>query len=335
MWFGIRYKTNINFFNLPYQTRMPNLRQIRYFLTIADQGGFTSAATTLCVAQPALSRQIALLEQEVGFSLFKREPRGVSLTPAGALFHARVANLEQSLLAAIEESRQLNCGEAGVLRLLHSSSIPVDHFLPAIRQFTLAAPGARIDLDRISSEQQIVEIAGAKADLGFIRLPVLRRDPSVNLIQLPPERLWVALPEAHRLATRKNLSLADLVDEPFASAVHRERGGLARCVTNLCLSRGFAPRLAPVISRKTSMLTLVAAAFGIAVVPECMTITGVTGVTFRALADDDAVTTAALALPLECSALAQRFVSIAEELWSLPTISAQKKAGHIDPLFSD
>jgi DNA-binding transcriptional LysR family regulator len=305
---------------------MPNLRQIRYFLTIAEHGGFTPAASILCVAQPALSRQIALLEEELGFSLFKREPRGVSLTQAGAHFRERVANLEQSLLDAAEESRQLNSGEAGVLRLLHSSSLPVDYFLPAIRQFSLAAPRARIDLDRISSEQQIMEIAGGKADIGLIRLPILRRDPAVRFIELPAERLWVAMPQTHRLTTRESLKLAELAEEPFVSAVHRERGGLARCVTNLCLSRGFVPRLAPVISRKTSMLTLVGAAFGIAVVPECMTQTEIPGVTYKALLDNDAVSNGAVVLPLDSTALAQRFMEILRETFSIEENPEQKKA---------
>ena len=249
--------------------------------------------------------------------LFKREPRGVSLTPAGAHFRQRVADLEKSILEAVEESRQLNSGEAGVLRLLHSSSLPVDYFLPAIRQFSHVLPRARIDLDRLSSEQQIVEIAGGKADIGLIRLPVLRRHPALHFIELPAERLWVALPQTHHLASRESLNLAELAEERFVSAVHRERGGLARCVTNLCLNRGFVPRLAPVISRKTSMLSLVGAAFGIAVIPECMTQSGVSGVTYKVLADGDTFSHSALVLPLECSALAQRFVGIVENYFSI------------------
>lgn len=311
---------------------MPSLRQIRYFLCIAEQGGFTPAASLLCVAQPALSRQIALLEEELGFSLFKREPRGVSLTPAGAHFRERVAKLEQSLLDAAEEGRQLNRGEAGVLRLLHSSSLPVEYFLPAIHEFCQLAPRARIDLDRISSEQQILEIAGGKADVGLIRLPVLRRDPAVRFVELPAERLWVALPHAHRLASSYYLSLSELAAEQFVSAVHRERGGLARCVTNLCLVRGFIPRLAPVISRKTAMLNLVGAGFGIAVVPESMIKNGPPGVTYKPLTDADAITSGALVLPLESASLAQRFVEIAEKIFSNAANPGQKKTDPMDPL---
>lgn len=289
---------------------MPTLRQIRYFLTVADLGGFTQAAGTLFVAQPALSRQIALMEEELGFALFEREPRGVRLTPAGALFRERVASVDQMLAAAVEEGGQLARGEAGVLRLLHSSSIPAACLLPAMRQLIAAAPRARIDLDRISSEIQIAEVAAGKADVGIVRLPVLRRDPAVTFIELASERLWAALPAAHRLARHRQLVLADLAEEAFVSAVHRERGGLARLVTDLCLRRGFVPALAAAISRKTSMLDLVAAGFGVAVVPEGMTRIGASGLVFRPLGDDDAIALSAAILPQKPSPLAQRFVDI-------------------------
>lgn len=289
---------------------MASLKQIRYFLTVADLGGFTPAAANLFVAQPALSRQIALLEKEIGFELFKREPRGVSLTPAGSSYRDRVMAVEGMLSAAAEEGAQLARGEAGVLRLLHSSSIPAASLMSSIQAFLAETPGARIDLDRISSEAQVTEVANGRADLGIIRLPVLRRDSAVNFIELSDEPLWVALPANHSLAIRHSLVLADLEEIPFVSAVHRERGGLARLVTDLCLRRGFVPKLARVISRKTSMLNLVAAGLGVAVVPQRMTTMTVDGLVFQPLADDDARAGSALIMPLQASPLARRFAEV-------------------------
>lgn len=305
------YKSNIKFLGYPCRFVMPTLRQIRYFLSISAHGGFTPAAAALFVAQPALSRQMALLEEELGFPLFVREARGVSLTPAGSQFLERVAHLEQSLQSAIEDSRQISRGEAGVLRLLHSSSLPIERLLPCIRQFHAEAPSARIDIDRLSSEQQLAEIADGKADIGFIRLPVLRRTDDLTLLPLATERLVAALPAGHALVSAGRLTLDGLAGERFVSAVHRERGGLARCVTELCLKRGFVPRLAPAISRKTSMLALVAAGFGIAIVPEGMRDLGRSGVVFRPLDDADAVAASAMALPASSAPLARRFADIA------------------------
>jgi DNA-binding transcriptional LysR family regulator len=289
---------------------MASLKQIRYFLSVADLGGFTPAAASLFVAQPALSRQIAQLEAELGFALFERNPRGVSLTTAGELYRERVRGIEQQLALAADEAGQLARGNAGVLRLLHSSSIPLASLLPVIRQFLELAPGARIDLDRLSSETQVGEIAKGKADVGIIRLPVLRRDPAVEFIELPNERLWVALPADHRLIGVEQISLADLAEESFVSAVHRERGGLARRVTELCMTRGFLPRLARVISRKTSMLDLVAAGLGIAVVPQRMTVIGNQNLVYRPLGDDDAEAGIAIIQPRQPTPLAARFVGL-------------------------
>ncbi|HXE38882.1 MAG TPA: LysR family transcriptional regulator [Azonexus sp.] len=289
---------------------MPSLKQIRYFLTVADLGSFTQAAAAAFVAQPALSRQIAQLEEELGFSLFAREARGVRLTAAGSVYRDRVLAVENLLASAADEGVQLSRGEAGVLRLMHSSSIPASSLMPSIARFLDAAPGARIELDRISSEAQIGELANGKADLGIIRFPLLRRDPGVTFIELAAERLWVALPAGHPLAGRAALALNELGQEAFVSAVHRERGGLARLVTDLCLRRGIVPRTARVMSRKTSMLNLVAAGHGIAVIPERMTTIETAGLVYRPLVDEDAQARSALALPLEPSVLARRFAEI-------------------------
>ena len=289
---------------------MPSLKKIRYFLTVADLGNFTHAASNLFVAQPALSRQMALLEKELGFSLFAREARGVRLTPAGIGYRDRVLAIENQLSAAAEEGAQIARGDAGVLRLLHSSSIQASSLLPSIRRFLDAAPKARIDLDRLSSELQVTEVANGRADIGIVRLPVLRRDPGVTLAELAVERLWVALPADHPLAARQTLAIGDLQQELFVSAVHRERGGLARLVADLCLRQGYVPKLARVITRKTAMLNLVAAGLGIAVIPQRMTGMMQEGLAYRPLADEDAVARSALVLPLQATALAQRFAAI-------------------------
>jgi DNA-binding transcriptional LysR family regulator len=289
---------------------MPSLKQIRYFLTVADLGGFTPAAAALFVAQPALSRQVAQLEEELGFALFEREPRGVCLTPAGAVYRDRVTAVQNLLAAAAEEGGQLANGEAGVLRLLHSSSIPAGSLMPVIERFLQSCPKARIDLDRIASELQVTEVASGKADLGVIRLPVLRCDTGVRFVELPAERLWVALPAGHTLVSRDSLGMADLQREAFVSAVHRERGGLARLVTDLCLRQGFVPKTARVVSRKTSMLNLVAAGLGIAVIPERMTTQPLDGVVYRPLRDPEAVALCALVLPVQPTPLAQAFADL-------------------------
>ncbi|WP_428827636.1 LysR substrate-binding domain-containing protein [Azonexus sp. IMCC34842] len=297
---------------------MPSFKQIQYFVTVADFGGFTQAAATLFIAQSALSRQISQLEEELGFILFEREPRGVRLTPAGAAYRDRVSSIPITLAAAAEEGLQLARGEAGVLRLLHSSTIPAASLMPALKHFMAVCSKARINLDRASSEQQVSLVANGYADVGVIRLPVLRRDSRVRFIELPAERLWLALPEDHPLAQQESATVASLQQELFVSAVYHERGGLARVVTDLCLKRGFVPNKARIVSPKTSMLNLVAAKLGIAIVPERMTTLGGQGVTYIPLEDEDAKSSCALLLPLQPTLLAQAFADIMMPDGSLP-----------------
>lgn len=289
---------------------MPSFRQIQYFLTVADLGGFTQAAASLFIAQSALSRQISQLEEELGFILFEREPRGVRLTPAGAVYRERVSSIPKTLASAAEEGLQLARGESGVLRLLHSSTIPATSLMPVLDVFTARSPKARVELDRASSEEQVSLVANGNADLGVIRLPVLRRDSRVRFVELAAEPLWGAFPADHPLATQESVTVASLQHELFVSAVYRERGGLARVVTDLCLKRGFVPGTAQIVSPKTSMLNLVAAGRGIAIVPERMTTLGHQGVIFVRLSDDDARSTCALVLPIQPTLLAQTFADL-------------------------
>jgi DNA-binding transcriptional LysR family regulator len=228
-----------------------------------------------------------------------------------------MAGVEAELASAADDTRALARGEAGVLRLLHSSSVPLaGPLLAALGRFNRDVPAARVDLDRVASETQVAEVAAGRADVGVARLPVLRRDPAVEFVPLPDERLLVALPAGHRFEAQPALQLADLAGEAFVSAVHRERGGLARRVTDLCLARGFVPRMAPVISRKTSMLTLVGAGFGVAVIPAGMAGLAGDGVRLVPLVDADATAAAAILLPRQPSPLAARFAGICRAAWA-------------------
>lgn len=287
---------------------MSSLRQIRYFLKVAELGGFTPAADALFIAQPALSRQIAQLESELGFPLFERLPRGVRLTPGGALYRTRMLAILDQLDAAAEAGRDVALGAGGVLRVLHSSSIPVPTFLPTLQSMLAEIPRLRIDLDRLSSEQQLAALEAGQADLGLIRLPVLRRAPSLQVFPLAAEPLFVIAPQGHWLASEAGITLAALAQEPFVSAVHRERGGLARRVSELCAQSGFVPKLAPVISRKTAMLDLVAAGLGIAIVPAALAEMAASSCIRCPLNDPDALAERAVVLPAAATPLAMRFV---------------------------
>lgn len=156
----------------------------------------------------------------------------------------------------------------------------------------------------------MLEVANGNADVGIVRLPVLRRDARVRFVEMAAERLCAAVPAGHPLAKQKRTTVARLRREPFVSAVYRERGGLARVVIDLCLKRGFVPATARIVSPKTSMLNLVAAGRGVAIVPERMASIGIDGVVFVPIADEDAKSVCALVLPAEPTVLADAFVRL-------------------------
>lgn len=294
---------------------MPTVRQIEYFLTVARYGGLSHASKVLFIAQPALTRQIMMLEEELGFPLFTREPRGMVLTPAGLTYQRRVSAVPDILAAAGEEGRQVSAGEAGTVRLLHTSTVPVKCFIPAIRSFMQDYPGVRIELNRASSESQMNAVANGEADLGIFRPPVLRRSQGTIFRELRPERLWVAMHSSHRLSRQESLHVHELENEPFVSAIHREHGGLAKVVTDLCLKNGFIPKIAQITSPKTAMLDLVGYGYGIAIVPEGMALLEFSNVSFIPLQDRNAVSARALLLPVNVSNTAENIARYISEIF--------------------
>ncbi|MFD7699134.1 LysR family transcriptional regulator [Streptomyces caelestis] len=192
-----------------------HLRDLRYFLAVAEELHFTRAAERLYVSQPALSKQVRALERQLGVELFRRDRRGVALTPAGTalLPHARrvLAAWEEGA-AAVERAR---AAQHSTLVVGMSTSPGRGGLLPAIRsRFTAAHPDAAVRLRQVGWEDPTAGLADRGADVAFAWLPLPDADRYAWTVVAEEPRL-VALPETHPLAARTNLTLADLADEPF------------------------------------------------------------------------------------------------------------------------
>ncbi|UVA80662.1 LysR substrate-binding domain-containing protein [Pandoraea commovens] len=266
---------------------MVSLRQLRYFLEVVDAGGFSAAAERLFVAQSALSRQISELEKELQAVLLERSSKGVTLTPAGRTFVTEARRVLTELEGSVALTRSVARGEQGTVRLAHSSSVPFAGGLPvALRAHLQANPGVTVDVSTLSSEQQQDEVEAGRIDLGLVRLPVLRPAPSLVCETIARERLLLLVASDHALADVASVSVAALAGEPFVSLPHRERGGLSYRVAQLCQQHGFFPAAAPATSRKATLVNLVAAGFGVAIVPESLA--ALAGPDVRRVALDDA-----------------------------------------------
>ncbi|WP_367321032.1 LysR family transcriptional regulator [Streptomyces sp. HUAS ZL42] len=192
-----------------------HVRDLRYFVTVAEELHFTRAAERLYVSQPALSKQVRALERQLGVELFRREPQGVTLTEAGTalLPHARRVLGDwaegSAAMAAARAARR------GTLVVGMSTSPGRGGLLPAIRsRFTAAHPEAIVRLRQVTWEDPTAGLADNTADVAFVWLPLPDAGRYGWTVVAEEPRL-VALPETHRLAARGELDLADLADEPF------------------------------------------------------------------------------------------------------------------------
>ena len=192
-----------------------NLRQIRYFVAVAQTENFRRASQLLHVAQPALSRQMTALEEELGVELFIRLPRGVRLSNAGQVMLQRCQTLLDNLDGIIEEVRGVGRGLAGHLKLGFIEVAALSEIMPAsMRTFGEKVPDVQLELHSMASLTQIEEIRARRLDGGFLYNPP-RGDADVVSIRLERHPVFLAVPNVSPLSQRQSVSLGELEREKF------------------------------------------------------------------------------------------------------------------------
>jgi DNA-binding transcriptional LysR family regulator len=241
-----------------------DLRQLSYFIAVAEEGQFTRAAARLLVVQPAVSAQIRRLERELGEVLFHRDRRSVRLTDAGEalLPHARAA------LAAVERGRDAIASLRGVLRgrLRIGVAGPVDQRLSqALGEFHRAHPGVEVMLTIQNNEPLLDAVAGGHMDVGIIGVGIRPLPPRVRTRVIAHERLVLAVSRDHPLARRRSATLAELRDQPFVTLVHGS--GHREAFEKAFDDAGFVPRIAAEAGELSSLIELAAEGLGAAILP--------------------------------------------------------------------
>ena len=251
-----------------------DLRALRYFAAVADTGHMTRAAERLGIQQPPLSQQIKTLERTLGLQLFKRHPRGVTLTEAGRLFLVEARRLLDDADAMRARMKRVAEGQAGVLRVGFTSSAAAHRFVPdALRAFRQCYPGVELQLREANAADLTEALVAGRLHAALLRRPVAQPE-GLRFDTLLHEPMVAALPidraDGSPVRSRRRLPLKRLCENPLILVRRPGAPGMYADLLALCHAQGLAPRIAAEVDRMMTNLNLVAAGVGASVVPASM-----------------------------------------------------------------
>lgn len=240
------------------------LRHLRYFLAVGEEQHYGRAARRLRVAQPALSRQIQDLEEEVGFQLFERLPRGVKLSAAGQLFLTDVRRILQDVNEAAARAARVARGESGTLRVGFTENASWRGVVPqSFRRFRELQPDAELQLQPSPSLVQLEAIRSGRLDAGFVfNMP--KADPELNGLPVAMPRIELAVPRGHPLTKVKQIRLRDLASASFVWFPRSESPALYDRLVHECFRGGLkSPHIVQEGKDEATVLSLVATGLGV------------------------------------------------------------------------
>jgi DNA-binding transcriptional LysR family regulator len=241
-----------------------DVRDLRYFIAVAEQSSFSRAANLLNVVQSAVSHRIQALEREVGTALFSRQARSVRLTEAGALLLTDARGILTSLEAAKERLRQLTAGEIGRLRIgFQSASCRRRIVSESLIEFRTSFPDVELELSPMMASSMETALQAGEIDGGFF---YRHGDPSLSFRRLYIDNWQLALPSSHPLASAKQVALGDLRDESFIVLPRKITPILHDRILAACLAGGLTPKVVQEAFEEAMVLNLVALGLGVAFV---------------------------------------------------------------------
>ena len=251
-----------------------DLRQMRYFQAVAEELNFSQAARRLHIAQPALSRAVKELEDELGVRLMNRDRRSVSLTPAGAMLLRETGLVLERMEEAIGRVKRTAIGEEGELRLGYIGP-PTQRFLGRIlAEFHARHPRVDILLEERTPERVCEMVARGRLSVGLTRPVLSGRALGLSTALLRREPLWAVLPQSHWLAKYATVKWRDLVKESLIILSRREGVGLHDAIVEACRRARFAPRLVQTPSVIGTVLAYVETGAGVGIIPDSVAVLG-------------------------------------------------------------
>lgn len=260
-----------------------DLRRLRYFVAVAEELHFGRAAQCMHVVQSAISHQVKLLEEELGFQLLERTRHQVRLTVPGAVFLPEARELLRRAEEAVRRTRASAQGSVGRLAIGFVDNILWSMLPPMLRDFRTALPHVELALHPLDRAGQIEALRASAIDIGIMPSPSPRH--SLATVTLASARLVAAVPSNHALAAVTTLSLADFAEQPFVLFPRTMNSRLLDIILACCAEAGFAPRVAQEANHLHTLLALVSAGLGVTVVPHWVATVPQPGVTYLTVDD--------------------------------------------------
>jgi DNA-binding transcriptional LysR family regulator len=258
-----------------------DLRHLRYFVAVADHGSFSHAAEQLGIAQPPLSQQIKHLEEELGVRLFQRLARGVRPTEIGAGLVEQARDILALQNQFVASAAGLARGERGHVRVGIAGAVALVPIIPvSIRRFREARPLVTVSLEETNTTALCKALNDRTLDVAIVRPPV-PEGRGLTIQRLLEQRTLIALPSRHKLANYKTLRLSMVADEPLIIFPRNLGPGFHDAILSACQSAGFTPRIGQEAPHIAAMVPMVAAGFGVSIVPNSLEQIHASGVSFH------------------------------------------------------
>ena len=246
------------------------LRHLRYFVAVAETENVSRAALKLHVSQPALSRQISDLEDEIGFLLLERSAKSVRLTDAGRIFLTEARAVLVRTEEAVKAAKAVATGQRGELNVGYAPT-PTVRILPAtLRAFQAERPGVRVKLHDLSTDEMLVGLRKGTLQIAIMVRPTRAMLRGLHFEELARDQMRVAVPPGHPLARLRSISVARLADEPFVAYNRKDYPDYHEMLAELFGSVKKQPRIVEEYEGAGGLVTAVEAGTGLALVAQSL-----------------------------------------------------------------
>ncbi len=263
------------------------LRHLRYFAAVAEVLNFTKAAARLRIAQPALSRQVQDLEDEIGVDLLKRSPRGVTLTAEGKLFLAETLETLKRVDESVEKVRALARGEYGELHIGYAPSPTVEILPPALAAFRYAAPGVKVTLHDLAGDDLCQGLHNGSLEVAVMIEPSAESAAGLEFEELKRYPFFVAMAPGHPLSKLKSVSVERVAIEPLVALRRRDYSEYYRILDGIFSPFQLRPIIAVECDGASSLITEIEVGRGVAVVSEIFQRAAGKRLVYRRLSNSD------------------------------------------------